>query len=128
MRHYRFVNTLKRRVHCLAVCCYHIEFQTTQFYMYISSSDVVSVRCKIFFSSWVFWVPNFLQITAKQNLGTFCLRSTQVNDIKERHTLAYKPNAHESPFTIFIVLIFKTLSVILVDYPKQNATFIVYSA
>ena len=54
--------------------------------------------------------------------------SNYSHDIRERHKLAYKPNVHEPPYTIFIFFISKTLSVMIVDYSKQNASFFVYSA
>ena len=72
---------------------------------------------------------HFSKLQPNNILILFACVLSKHDDIRERHTLAYKPNVHEPPYTVFIFSIMKTLSVMLEDYSKQNASrFIVYNA
>ena len=88
------------------------------------SCDVVSVCAVRYFTSRVYLSklqPNNIRVL-------FVCVLSKHDDIRERHMLAYKPNGHEPLYTVFIFCIMKTLSVMLEEFTKQNASFIVYNA
>ena len=102
--------TLKRRVHCLDihVCWYQIEFASKQL-NFIStfrqvSCDVVSVCAVRYITSRVFRVQIlfFFKLQPNNIRVRFACVLSKHDDIRESHTLAYKPNVHEPPYTIFI--------------------------
>ena len=85
-----------------------VRFQTTQFLCTFRqvSCDVVSVCALRYFYINGMQGAN-ISLNYSQTKFGYILPSFLVNDIKERHTLEYKPYAHESAYTIFIFLNFQ---------------------